>query len=53
LTHNGESLYAPAIEASACQPANGNPIFTKEGRQQMTPNEMQEKAMHIFGQGLQ
>jgi len=29
------------------------PDFIKERRQYMTPTEMQEKAMQIFGQGMQ
>jgi hypothetical protein len=38
---------------SCYNPARGNRILPIERRQYMTPIEMQEKAMQVFGQGLQ
>jgi hypothetical protein len=42
---------ADLILISHYQPARGT-HFAAERRQHMTPTEMQEKAMQIFGQGM-
>gem|GEM_PF-5196854 len=59
LTPKGRLPYTPPhskrvrIIILLYQPLRGYQLYPIERRQTMTPTEMEEKAMQIFGQGMQ